>query len=139
MTNPVGASPHSGRRVWAELSAVLLLAGVTVADYLAWLGWDQRRDVSSDGQGSGPYQPWQVAGLVLVLAVVGISAIWLGYRRATVFAIPVALTAAVSVDWSPDDESGLWVVGAFMVFIGTLAVTAVVGGIMALIKRPTRS
>jgi hypothetical protein len=137
MSDHVDTSSRPVRRVMAELCVVLLLAGVTVADYLAWLGWDQHRDVQPNGSETGPYETWQVAGLVLVLAVVGIGAVWRGHRLATVLAITGGLTAAVSVDWS-DDGSGLWVVGAAMVFIGTLAVTAVVAAVVGSVRSSAR-
>lgn len=38
-----------------------LLAVATLANYLAWLGWDRQKDVLPDGSTTGPYQPWQVA------------------------------------------------------------------------------
>jgi hypothetical protein len=117
----------------AQLVAVVLLAGVTIADYLVWLGWDQHRDVHPDGAETGPYQVWQVVGLVLVLAVVGIGAAWRGYALSAVLGITGGLTAAVYVDWS-DDSSGLWVVGVALVFIGTFIVTATAAALVVLIK-----
>lgn len=78
-----------------------------------------------------------MAGLVLVLAAVGIGAVWLGHGVATVLAITGGLTAAVAVDWS-DDDSGLWAVGAGLVFVGTLAVTVVVAGVVGSIRNSTR-
>jgi hypothetical protein len=137
MINRVDAPSRWWRRALAELSVSLLLAGVTVADYLAWLGWDQRRDVHPDGRETGPYQAWQVAGLVLVLAVVGVVAIWLDHAGATLLALPVALAAACGVDWAPDDGSGLWAMGVVMVFTATLIVTAVTVAIVSLVGRPT--
>jgi hypothetical protein len=137
MIDHVGASSSLGRRLMAQLLAVLLLAGVTVADYLIWLGWDQHKDVGPDGSETGPYQAWQVVGLVLVLAVVGIGAAWRGYGLAVMFGVTGGLTAAVCVDWS-DDESGLWVVGAIMVFIGTFIVTTTVAAVAELIRSRSR-
>ncbi|GAA2112772.1 hypothetical protein [Actinomadura alba] len=139
MINRVDVPSRPRRRGLAELSVVLLLAGVTVADYLAWLGWDQRRDVHPDGHETGPYQAWQVAGLVLVLAVVGVVAVWLDHAGAALLALPVALSAACGVDWAPDDGSGLWAVGVVMVFTATLVVTAVTVAIVALVRRLTLS
>ena len=55
-------------RMKVTLVAVLL----TVAAYLAWLGWDQQRNPD----GTGPYEAWQVVGLALTLAVVAAACSW---------------------------------------------------------------
>jgi hypothetical protein len=52
----------AGRMAWK-------LAVSTAGNYLAWLGWDQRYDIGPGGVATGPYQSWQVAGLVIGLAV----------------------------------------------------------------------
>ncbi|MFD2009457.1 hypothetical protein [Streptomyces narbonensis] len=44
------------------------------------------------------------------------------------------LTVAAAYDWS-DDASGLFVIGAIMVMIGTLAVTSAVSLLATVVKR----
>ncbi|ROO90879.1 hypothetical protein EDD29_8620 [Actinocorallia herbida] len=107
----------------------LLLALAAAANWAAWLGWDQRYDTAPDGSVSGPYQAWQVAGLVVVLAALLIGgAVRFGALAA--FGPTLGMFAAVVYDWS-DDDSGLWAVGASMVVLGmffaTLLVVALAG------------
>ncbi|WP_420707388.1 hypothetical protein [Streptomyces sp. NRRL F-2799] len=61
-------SPHLKKSAARSLS-FLLPAVVSAALWAAWLGWDEHRDVHPDGSTTGPYQPWQVIGLVLTLLV----------------------------------------------------------------------
>ncbi|WP_436961119.1 hypothetical protein [Streptomyces sp. SudanB182_2057] len=90
--------------------------------WAGWLGWDQRRDVHADGTTTGPYQAWQVIGLVLTqLAPV----YWATVRRhpvAAVLGTSAGLTAAAYYDWS-DDASGLFVIGVGLVTLGSLTAT----------------
>ncbi|MGW7787639.1 hypothetical protein [Streptomyces tricolor] len=99
--------------------------------WAAWLGWDQQRDVHPDGSTTGPYEPWQVIGLVLTLLV---PVCWAGFRRHTASAVlgtTAGLTAASWYDWS-DDGSGLFAIGVGLVMIGSLAATGAVSGLITL-------
>jgi hypothetical protein len=92
----------------------------TLADYLSWLGWDQMKYPGSDGYLHGPYEPWQVVGAVLVLGVIAAMAGW--RRRAWVAVVMTTLVmtgcfSVTAVTGSTDD--GLWLIGAFMVAVGT--------------------
>ncbi len=83
-----------------------------------WAGW-------LGGTESGPYEVWQVAGLVLSLLVVVCGA---AFRRRVVAAVAgttAGLTVAAWCDWS-DDSSGLFAVGVAMVMLGSLAATTLV-------------
>ncbi|MEU0394868.1 hypothetical protein ABZ208_19235 [Streptomyces sp. NPDC006208] len=117
-----------------QLSTILGLAVVTLAVWAAWLGWDQHRDVQPDGTTTGPYEAWQVIGLVLTLLG---PLYWAASRRyiaGAVLGIPIGLTVAAYYDWS-DDSSGLFMVGVGMVMVGSLAVTAPVSAVIAHVKR----
>ncbi|MCS0601194.1 hypothetical protein NX794_08110 [Streptomyces sp. LP11] len=116
--------------VWAVVTAA-----VAVAAWAGWLGWDQHRDTHADGSTTGPYEVWQVAGLVLTLLV---PVCWAAIRRHSVAAVAgttAGLTAAAWWDWS-DDSSGLFAIGVALVMLGTLAGTAVVSaGVAAATRR----
>jgi hypothetical protein len=107
----------------------LLLSLAPVAAWAAWLGWDQRRDVHPDGSVTGPYEPWQVVGLVLTLLF---PVCWTAARRHTVTAVlgtTAGLTAAAWYDWS-DDSSGLFVIGVGLVMVASLLVTAALSAVV---------
>ncbi|MFC0640953.1 hypothetical protein [Streptomyces griseoluteus] len=78
-----------------------------------------------DGSTTGPYQPWQVIGLVLTLLV---PVCWGALRcdaRSVVVGTPVGLTVAAFYDWS-DDPAGLFGVGVTLVLLGSVAATGTV-------------
>ncbi|WSA79906.1 hypothetical protein OG930_32325 [Streptomyces sp. NBC_01799] len=117
-----------------QLLSILLLAGVSLAAWAAWLGWDQHRDVQPDGTTTGPYEAWQVIGLVLTLLA---PVYWAASRRyiaGAVLGTTAGLTVAAYYDWS-DDSSGLFMVGVGMVTMGSLVATAVVSSVIASAKR----
>lgn len=103
-----------------------LLAAGCFAAYWAWLGWDNTYQTDPQtGVASGPYETWQVAGCVLTLAAIAITA---GIaRRATlaVATMPPAFTAAWAIPAAAEDETGLYGVGAIMILVGMLAGSAV--------------
>ncbi|AGS69673.1 hypothetical protein B446_14275 [Streptomyces collinus Tu 365] len=113
--------------------SILALAALAPALWAAWLGWDQHRDVHPDGSTTGPYQAWQVIGLVLtLLAAVG----WAAYRdyvAGAVLGTTAGLTAAAYVDWS-DDSSGLFVIGVGLVMMGTFVGTVVVSAVTTAVR-----
>ncbi|MGW7360969.1 hypothetical protein ACWGI0_31230 [Streptomyces sp. NPDC054802] len=117
-----------------ELSAVLVVAAVSVALWAAWLGWDQHYDVRPDGSTTGPYEVWQVAGLVLTLLA---PVYWAASRRyfaGAVLGTTLGLTAAAYYDWS-DDATGLFVIGVVLVMLGSFAATAAVSAVIAAVKK----
>ncbi|MFC6599987.1 hypothetical protein [Kitasatospora paranensis] len=108
---------------------LLLLSLAPVAAWAAWLGWDQQRDVHPDGSVTGPYEAWQVIGLVLTLLV---PVCWAAARRHTVTAAlgtTAGLTAAAWYDWS-DDSSGLFAIGVGLVMVASLLVTTAVSAVI---------
>ncbi|KMS74788.1 hypothetical protein ACM01_12760 [Streptomyces viridochromogenes] len=112
----------------------LVTAGVSLAGWAAWLGWDQHRDVQPDGSTTGPYEAWQVIGLVLTLLV---PVSWAAWRHVTgaVLGTTAGLTVAACYDWS-DDASGLYGVGVGMVMLGTFAVTAALSAVISSVIAP---
>ncbi|SDK49126.1 hypothetical protein [Streptomyces indicus] len=115
--------------------ATVALAAFALAAWAAWLGWDQRRDVHPDGSTTGPYEAWQVAGLVLTLLGPVVWAAARGLPQVGVIGVTAGLTAAAVYDWS-DDASGLYMVGAMMVLVGSLAATSAVSGIVGAVTKP---
>ncbi|CAL9483922.1 hypothetical protein SUDANB58_03111 [Streptomyces sp. enrichment culture] len=126
------------RKTLPHAVPALVLAVVASAAWAAWLGWDQQRDVHPDGSSTGPYEPWQVIGLVLTLLP---PVCWAAYRRHLAGAVlgPTAgLTLAALYDWS-DDGSGLFVIGAGLVMAGTFAATAAVTAVTTVITPAGRN
>jgi hypothetical protein len=117
--------------------SILLLAGVSLAVWAAWLGWDQHRDVHPDGTTTGPYEAWQVIGLVLILLAPVYWAASRRYLAGAVLGTTAGLTVAAYYDWS-DDSSGLFIVGVVLVMLGSLAVTTVVSAIASATRQGGR-
>ncbi|MET7366233.1 hypothetical protein ABZS61_10455 [Streptomyces sp. NPDC005566] len=116
-----------------QLMAILALAVMTLAVWAAWLGWDQHRDVQPDGSETGPYEAWQVIGLVLTLLA---PVYWAASRRyiaGAVLGVTAGLTVAAFYDWS-DDSSGLFLVGVVMVMVGSLVVTGGASAVIASVR-----
>ncbi|MEU3662732.1 hypothetical protein AB0E77_23835 [Streptomyces sp. NPDC032940] len=118
----------------AELVSGLVVAAVAVGLWAAWLGWDQERDVHPDGSTTGPYEAWQVIGLVVTLLVPVCWAAWRGHGVGAVTGVGVGLTVSAGYDWS-DDASGLFVVGAGMVLVGSVAVTSALVAVVGAVRR----
>ncbi|MGV9289817.1 hypothetical protein [Streptomyces sp. NPDC003719] len=120
---------NAARWVWG-----LGLAAVAAGLWAAWLGWDQHRDVHPDGSTTGPYEAWQVIGLVLTLLVPVCWAAFRGHGAGAVAGVTAGLTVSAAYDWS-DDASGLFVVGVGMVMVGSFAVTAALVALIAAVRR----
>jgi hypothetical protein len=102
--------------------------------WAAWLGWDQQGDVGPGGTAIGPYEAWQVIGLVLTLLV---PVYWATVRRHPVGAVlgtSAGLAAAAFYDWS-DDSTGLFVIGVGLITLGSLAATATACAVITFTRR----
>jgi hypothetical protein len=121
----------------ASLVPTAALVGVTtLASYLGWLGWDQTKYRGPDGNLHGPYQSWQVVGLVLALGVIAGVAGW--RRRPWVAAVvsTLVMTACFSVQGATDPlNDGLWPIGAFLVAVGTFGGVALVAFVSSRLHR----
>lgn len=97
----------------------VLLAGACFGAYWGWLGWDQtyQRDPVT-GVASGPYEPWQVVGCAVFLALVAAVAGLARQAAVAMVVMPIAFTLAWSIPAQASDDSGLWGVGAVMILIG---------------------
>ncbi|MFD3533046.1 hypothetical protein [Streptomyces sp. NPDC058664] len=112
----------------------VLLAGVAVAMWVAWLGWDQLRDVHPDGSTTGPYEAWQVIGLGLGLLIPVCWAAFRGHVGAAVLGTSGGLALAAAYDWS-DDASGLFVIGVGTVMIGSAAATGLAAVLTSALRK----
>ena len=120
-----------------SLVPTLVTAGVSLAGWAAWLGWDQHRDIQPDGTTTGPYEAWQVIGLVLTLLIPVYWAASRHHGTAAVLGPTIGLTVAAFHDWS-DDASGLFMIGVIMVMAGSLAATAAVSAVIGAMSRDGR-
>jgi hypothetical protein len=122
-TDHVASTTNSSRAITRTIG----LAVLTAVIWGGWLGWDTQKDVDPvTGTASGPYQVWQIVGCVCSLAVVAVVAASL----VPPWLVPPTMTLAFTACWTwqaaTGDDSGLWAVGAVLVFFATA-----VGSIMA--------
>jgi hypothetical protein len=100
--------------------AALFVGLATLADYLVWLGWDTTKELGPDGYLHGPYEPWQVVGLVLVLGVIAAAAGWRRHPWEAVIVTTVVMMLCFVVSGAMDPRNdGLFIIGAFMAAVGT--------------------
>ncbi len=110
--------------------AAAVLALLTGACWWVWMAWDHSYQTdSATGTVSGPYQAWQVIGCVVCLVALGIAATARLPARFVVPIMSLMFTAVWSWTATSSDDSGLWVVGALLVFVGMLVGTGVVSGL----------
>ncbi len=129
---------HTPKTSTSSAWAALALGVATVLTYLAWLGWDRQRDLDPvTRQTSGPYEAWQIIGVVAVLALLAGSAAWFGHPRVAVAVIPAAFTLCWSVGASTDPDvvgANLWPIGAVGVALGSLMGTLLVAAVISAIR-----
>ncbi|GAA1165049.1 hypothetical protein [Nesterenkonia sandarakina] len=145
MTTLPPAGPADRSHSWGSSRflawALFVILGSTGA-WFAWMGWDQEYQVDPvTGLAHGPYEAWQVIGCGITLLAVAVPASW-GRHWKSVLLLPPSFTVAWSVTAASEDSSGLWLVGAIMVLIGSSLGTAVVlgvtGGVESLLGRIRR-
>lgn len=107
-----------------QLLSCVILAGAAAGAWAAWLGWDQERDVTGYAE-SGPYEVWQVGGLVLTLLVAVVAVAYVRHFVPAVLGSTAGLTFASFSDWS-EDNSGLFAVGVALILMGTFVGSALV-------------
>jgi hypothetical protein len=115
------------KRHSSSIAVAIVLALLTATSYLAWLGWDQQKDVDAAGNASGPYESWQVLGLAVTVGLLAGGAGWVGRSWSASAVIPTVLTVCFAIDAMTDpDADGLWAVGAVLVAIGSLTAITIV-------------
>lgn len=120
----------------ARIGAALTVA--SALNYLLWLGWDQEKVVEPDGSLSGPYESWQVVGLVIGLGVLAVLAGRLGLPKIGTLGVAGAMWLCWSVNAAMSDESGLWGVGALMLLPAVLLGVGLVAFLAASVKTTGR-
>lgn len=130
-----------------RMPSVTVVAGAvalgTLIAYLAWLGWDQTKELGADGYLHGPYQSWQVAGLVITIVALASIGGRLMPPLLSAFVISVVLTLTWSVDAATDpgmENDGLWPIGSIMIAAGSFTAVWVVASASAVWtrRRPLR-
>lgn len=129
-----GLRSATGRR----LALGAALAVLTASCWWGWMAWDHTYQTDPEtGTTSGPYQAWQVIGCVVCLIILAVGAT----IRLSAWLVIAIMTVTFTVAWSATaasgDETGLWMVGALLVFVGMLAGTGLVSGVTAAFR--TRS
>jgi hypothetical protein len=126
-------------RVLRALAGAVALAAASVLSWWAWLGRDTTYQVDASGHESGPYTVAQVAGCVLTLAVLLVTAVMLAVPwLVAATAMTVSFTAAWTVQAGASDETGLFLVGAILVLAGMAAGTASVAFFTAALRRRSK-
>lgn len=106
--------------------AVVVVLAATL--WFAWLGWDRQYQTDPEtGISSGPYAAWQVIGCAVCLLVVLVGAVVTGIRPLLAgAALTAGFTAVWTVDAASQDETGLFMVGALLLFVGLASASAAV-------------
>lgn len=124
-----------GERSTRRLLGAVVLAVLAASCWWGWMAWDRSYRVDpATGETSGPYEAWQVVGCVLCLVMVCVVAT----KHLPVWVVVPVTTAAFTGAWSWTasgvDSSGLWLVGAVLVLIGTAIGAALVSGVTAMVR-----
>lgn len=115
----------------------LLVAVITAIAYAALLGWDTGYQTDPvTGEISGPYQAWQVITLALVIGALAAWAGWNDHLALALLVIPTTLVIAFLVlTVRGQDETGLFIVGALLLLIGSAVGVGIAGGLAAGVAR----
>lgn len=128
------------RRVADRLISIAALTLLTASCWLAWMAWDDSYyNDPATGTTSGPYQAWQVIGCVLCLIALGVGATIRLAAPLVVAVMSVTFTAAWSVTAASRDETGLWIVGAMLIFVGMLCGATVISGLTTAVLRARKT
>lgn len=113
------------------VAQVVLLAVLTAACWWGWLAWDDEYQIDpKTGSASGPYEAWQVIGCVLCLLMIAVVAALRLHAIAVVATMTVSFTVAWTLTAAGADDTGLFGVGAILVFIGMACSTTLVASLV---------
>jgi MFS superfamily sulfate permease-like transporter len=125
----------------------VLAACVTVVAYLLLLGWNAKMELTPEEPGAvgtectGPHEPWQVATLAVVLAVLVIAGAWCRHEYVVPSLCVITLTLlftldAVTVD-DPCADNSLLGVGVVLLLAGS-SIAATVLAVVTVAVRDRR-
>ncbi|WP_110239614.1 hypothetical protein [Nocardioides gilvus] len=137
MTTTGSSVPHAARLGVAALGLTLFAAAM----WFAWLGWDHEY-YEVDGVAQGPYRAWQVLGCGLSIAVGAVLAqLWVRSPWGVLALAPAGILG-FAVPWTADaaasDDSGLFIVGLFLLVVGGGIALVTLLGVTALIQHNIR-
>jgi hypothetical protein len=100
----------------------------TTGAYVGFLAWDTKKTLGSDGSLHGPYEAWQVIGVVAILFALAVAGGMLGAARlvATTGALVMTIGTSISGETSRYND-GLWPIGTILIGCGTLFGALLVG------------
>ncbi|GAA1582289.1 hypothetical protein [Actinoplanes couchii] len=115
-----------------QVAAAVLVAALSALAWFGWLGWDTEYQFdAATNSYSGPYEIWQVVGCGLSLVILLVGALLAGTREvAAAAALTVGFTVAWTIGAARTDQTGLFAVGAVMVFLGLAAASGLIAAIM---------
>ncbi|MDQ1103512.1 hypothetical protein [Nocardioides zeae] len=120
-----------------DLAWGIAVAVLAAAAWCGWMGWDDEYQVdAATNEISGPYEAWQVVGCVLTLLVLGVVAArwWRPFATAIVLSVSFTVAWSVTATTMDDEETGLWMIGAVMVLVGTSAVSLLLAAMVAAVR-----
>jgi hypothetical protein len=139
----VRTSAKRGRRRWVVLVELVACLLVGAATWGAWLGWDHSYYYDAAvGAYQGPYRPAQVAACAVTVGVLT-ALLALQWKPLVVAAgITVGFWLPWTVQAGTTDESGLFVVGSFLLLLALAVGTSVAGalgyGLRMMLRRQRR-
>ncbi|SDS92766.1 hypothetical protein [Actinoplanes derwentensis] len=115
-----------------QTAAAVLVAALSALTWYAWLGWDDQYQLDpATGVESGPYEAGQISGCAVTLLVLLVTAVLAGaWEVPAATALTLGFTVVFTIDAARKDESGLFAVGAVLVFLGVGMASGVVSAIM---------
>jgi len=140
--------PGVQQRFFGLLGTAGVLALLSGLAWFVWLGWDDEYEWV-DGVAHGPYEAWQVIACGATVVALTVVAYVLTRGVLAYLLLPVAAMLGFAVPWTghaaSSDESGLYVVGLFLLLVGgTIGLWVVLGvtaGVVRVVRavRPGRS
>jgi hypothetical protein len=129
-------APDPTHNVKGIFFATIWVSLASLANFLIWSGWRKPKYLGSDGSLHGPYQPWQVVGLIVMLIVIVAITSLRGYPMVAVVMTTLVMTTIVSVQAEMDPlNDGLWVIGATLFAIGNLLLATLTAAPATLLRR----
>lgn len=122
-----------------QWGAVAVVAVLAAGLWFGWFGWDTEYQYdAATGRTTGPYEVWQGVGALLCGVVVAALAYRLLRFAVAVLVLPAFFTLAWIITAAAADSSGLWVIGAVLVAVGSVLGAGLLLGIAATLNAVLR-